>query len=381
MIEQLESLEDDPEELFRQAARQLVADGDFHRLFDLRLLQGRHELGLAADLGTQLAELDEPHAAQLEQVYLDACREVGRLFLEAGQPRTAWNYLRPSGDKITIQQWLSHVVPNEQNADELIELALHDAIDPERGYAWLLAKYGTCQAVSAMEAIQGHLSIADQTACAAVLVRHVHQELLANFQRHLQELGHQTDSSASLGDLVARHSQVLAEGAIHIDVSHLAATVRAARILTDQALMATAAELAEYGSHLAEDHRYPEPPPFEDTYAAHRLLFRAQLGQEVDAALEHFRQFASQEADGLHGTAAIETYLILLQRVGRPQQALNEYAALVPAECVLSGYAPRLLDLAKQSNQWDEYFAICVQRNDVLGLAAGKLAARQAPTG
>ena len=362
--------------MFQQAARQLVESGQLDRLFDLRLMQRRHELGLPLGPDAALDELEESALVRLENGYLDACREVGQLFLEAGQPREAWRYLRPTGEKKAVRRWLERAVPDEEIADELIELALYEGIDPERGYAWLLARRGTCNAVTELEAMRGGLSVRDQAACAAVLVRHMHQELLANVRGHLRRLGETAPASATVGEILAEHPTLLAEGAFHIDTSHLATTVRFARLLTGPALLEKAIELADYGSRLAADLQYPDEAPFEDLYRTHLLLFRGSLGREVEAALDYFGGRARETASDERSITAVEAYLVLLERTGRAEQALAEYAELVPADRKLSPYAPTLLRLTQACGGWQRYFELCQSRGDVVGFAAGQLSWR-----
>ena len=74
---------------------------------------------------------------------------------------------------------------------------------------------------------------------------------------------------------------------------------------------------------------------------------------------------------GEEGTAAVETYLILLTRLGRFAEALEAVAELVPPGTALSPYAPTMLDLARQADQMGRYLEICRSRNDLLGFAAG----------
>ena len=373
VFESIAKLTDDPQELFRQLGRHLVEAGDFHRLFDLRLMQRRHELGLPVEPHTSLEELDSQLTTQLELSYLEACREIGQLFLEAGSPLEAWRYLRPTGEKNAMRRWLACAVPDESNADGLIELALHEGIDPERGYAWLLARRGTCQAVTELEAMQPHLSLQHQTACAAVLVRHMHEELLANLKSFLKHQSIPYRESDSFADLLADHGKLVAEAAMLVDSSHLAAAVRFARLLTDPALLQMAVELADYGQGLPEDYQYPDQPPFEELYATHRLLFRAIQGHEVGEAIDYFGNRARQSREDLHSTTAIETYLVLLQRLGRTGQALDEYAALVPTDMVLSPAAPSLMSLAQGEGNWQRYLEICTDRQDIISFAAGML--------
>jgi hypothetical protein len=372
MFDKIAALANSPDEMFQQAARQLVEAGQLHRLFDLRLMQRRHDLGLPLGQDSVLDELEDSLLERLEKGYLDACREVGQLFLEAGQPREAWRYLRPTGERKAVRRWLERAVPDEATADELIELALYEGIDPERGYAWLLARRGTCNAVTELEAMRGGLSVKHQSACAAVLVRHMHQELLTNLREHLQRLGETAPSKASVSDLLTEHPALLAEGAFHVDTSHLATTVRFARLLTEPALLEKAIELAEYGSRLAADLQYPDEAPFEDLYRTHLLLFRGSLGREVEAALDYFRGRARATASDDPGATAIEAYLVLLERTGRAAQALEEYAELVPKDHRLSPYAPTQLRLAQACGDWQRYFELCQVRGDVVGFAAGQ---------
>jgi hypothetical protein len=376
MFDNLAELAADADKLFQQVARRLVEARQFDRLFDLRLMQRRHELGLPLGQDAALEELEGSALAQLENGYLDACREVGQLLLDAGRPREAWRYLRPTGEKKAVRRWLERAVPDEEQADELIELALYEAIDPERGYAWLLARRGTCNAVTELESMRGGLSVKDQAACAAVLVRHLHQELMANLRGHLDRLGEQAPAGDSVGAILEKHPQLLAGGTFHVDTSHLATTVRFARLLTEPALLEKAIELAEYGSQLDTDMQYPDEPPFEELYRSHLLLFRGSLGREVEKALDYFGGRAHEPVGDEQSTTAIEAYLILLERTGHAEQALEEYAELVPVDSRLSPYAPTLLRLAQESGDWQRYFELCQARGDVVGFAAGHLMRR-----
>ncbi len=393
------SLPDDPEALFQTVAQSLVQAGEFHRLFDLRLIQERLRLGLPLDRRTPIDDVEEPLRSQLETGYLAACREVGELLLEAGRLREAWMYLRPAGDKLALRQRLAKVVIDDERADELIELALYEAVDPERGYAWLLGRNGTCNAITTLDGLNQQLGLADLKSCAAVLVRHVYRELHGNLRGHLARLQSQSPSpqspppspqpQLSVTQLIDRHPELLADGNYHLDVSHLASTMRYARLLTEPSLVAKALELADYGARLPKDLQYPGEPPFEDQFATHRLLLQATLGQNADEALAYFARRAAASAvredqpndaptpSAADATTAIETYLILLTRTGRHAEALAAYGELVETDRELSPHAPTMLELATASGDWDAYEKNCHARNDLIAYAAG-LAARAA---
>jgi hypothetical protein len=378
-FDDLAQLANEPEQLFQRVAQLLVEKGELHRLFDLRLIQERRRLGLPLDRRTPIDDVEEPLRSQLEAGYLASCREVGELLLESGRLREAWMYLRPAGDKHSLRKRLAQIVLDDDRAEELIELALFEAVDPERGYAWLLGRNGTCNAITTLDGMSQQLGVDDIKACAAVLVRHVYRELSGNLRGHLTRLKGSAPNNLSVIELIDQHPELLAGGSYHLDVSHLASTVRYARLLTERSLVAKALEMAEYGSRLPADFQYPGEAPFEDLFPSHRLLFQATLGREMDAALSYFAEKARAGRDDAQSTTAIETYLILLNRAGRPQEALAAFAELVAPDRELSSHAPTLLELATASGEWDLYKQICRSRNDVLAFAAGVLARDATP--
>jgi hypothetical protein len=376
MFDALASLADDPDALCARVAQTLAASGDLHRLFDLRLLQERRRLGLALDRRTPIDEIEEPLRSQLEAAYLAACREVGELLLDAGRLREAWMYLRPAGDKLAVRQRLARMTPDEQQVNELIELALYEGVDPERGYAWLLGRQGTCSAITTLDGLEQQLSVADLKACAAVLVRHVYNELHGNMRGHLHRLAGSAPAELSVLQLIDQHPELLEGGNYHLDPSHLASAIRYARLLAEPALVAKSLEMAEYGSRLPGELQYVGEPPFEELYPAHRQWFRATLGRDVDSAVSYFAAKAHAAREDPQSTAPLETYLVLLTRAGRPAEALEAYVELAPRDRDLSRLAPTLLELAELSGQWDRYAAACRDRGDLLGYAAGILAQR-----
>ena len=304
-FDDLANISEDADQLFDRAAQELAAGGQWHRLFDLRLMQRRRELALPLDYRGSIDDVDEPRRQQLEAGYIAACREVGQLLLEAHRLREAWMYLRPAGDKETVQKYLERVVPDEENAEELIEISLYEAVDPERGFAWLLGRNGTCNSITSLEGLHAQLEPEMARACAAVLLRHVYAELRGNLRGHLHRLEGEAPSSLSVAELINSFPALQADGSYHLDVSHLSSTVRFARLLTDPQMVRLAVELCDYGSRLPDDLQYPGEPPFEDAYKAHRLFFEATLGENVDAAVEYFLEEARKEATADDPSAAV----------------------------------------------------------------------------
>ncbi len=203
-------------------------------------------------------------------------------------------YLRPVGDKQLVASALEKVAPTEENMQDLIEIGLHEGVAPALGYGLVLQHYGTCNAITTFEGAVLARPRGDQQACAAALVKHVHAELLANLRADIARQEGREPSEASLAALVADRDWLFGELNYHIDTTHLAATVRFARLLEDPELVRLAHDLTEYGRRLHEQFQFAGEPPFEEVYPAHGLFFAAQLGEKVDEALEYFAKRAKR---------------------------------------------------------------------------------------
>ncbi|MEQ8211884.1 MAG: hypothetical protein RH917_18950 [Lacipirellulaceae bacterium] len=376
-LETFTELADSPETLFDKVAQQLAATEQWHRLFDLRLMQRRHQLGLPLERSGTLEDADEAVRDDLEAGYVAACREVGQLLLEKDQLREAWMYLRPAGEKQLVREYLSSVVANEENCDALIEISLHEGVDPERGYAWLIAHHGTCNSITTLDSLAGQLDEESQQACAAILLRHVYAELQGNLRGHLHRLEGTAPEGMAIGELIEQFPALTEGGSYHLDASHLASTVRFSRLLTEPALVQKALEICDYGKRLIEDLQYPGEAPFENLYPTHELFLKATLGEAVDEAVEFFTKRAREEHAaeptlGVPTNTAVETLLVLLARNDRHSDAMEIYAELVPPERGLSSLAPTLLELASVSGNWQRYEELCHERDDLVGYTAGR---------
>ncbi len=363
------------EELFDRLTHELATAGRWHELFEARLVEARARLGLSLVGSAPLDELPEPTRTTLENDYTAACREVGGLLVDAGRLREAWQYLRPAGEKRVLHAALARVVPTDDSIESLIELALYEGIDIERGFAWMVGNYGTCNAITTLEGLAPQLPPEGLVSCASVLVRHLDRELRDNLASHIQQRESAAPSTvATVGELIADRHWLFESQASHVDASHLAATIRFARVLTQPRLVEQALELTEYGARLDADLQYTGDPPFEQLYPAHRHFFLATLGREVDAAVAYFRPRAEAADIDVVGTAAVETLLVLLDRTGQATAALEAYEQLVPARTQLSPFAPRLVDLARAAGDWQRYESILRERDDPVGIAIGLLA-------
>ncbi|MFO0914331.1 MAG: hypothetical protein U0795_15330 [Pirellulales bacterium] len=360
------------DELFQAVVDRLTAAGRYAELFEALKLQLRHRLGLPL-LASGTEQLDEPVQAEYEAALIDACRRVGLLLLDDGRIRDAWTYLRPVGNQGEVIGRLRRVEVSSENVDQLVEVLLYEGLDPPRGYQLLLEHFGTCNAITAYQSAFYGRPRPQRAAAAGLLVGHLYRELCQNIVSHAERNGIAAPPSASLSDLIRDCPQLFAEGGYHIDTTHLSSVINIAREVTDATHLRQALELADYGGGLDPSLQYPSEPPFEETYRTHRLWFAAQLGQEVEPALEYFRERAEQTDARHQGTQVIEYYVDLLDRLGRSQPALEESLRLIPAGVHTVGWAPSLLELAHHAGSYGQLIESARQRGELFGFLLGLL--------
>jgi hypothetical protein len=361
------------EAAFERLIAQLRKERRYHELFDARLMQSRAQMGLPVIAASSLDELPEPTRTKLEDAYLEACREVGRLLLDEGRLREAWMYLRPVGDKQVVAEAMAKVEPREENVEELIQVALHEAVCPRLGFELVLKNYGTCNAITMFDSHMYERPKTERQEVAALLIRHLHEELKDNLVAEITRQEGTPPREPTIEALVADRDWLFADGCYHIDTSHLSATVRFARVVEDPAVLRLAVDLTEYGRRLSTQYQYAGDEPFADAYAEQGLFFRAQLGQRAEEAVKHFGDKARQLSLEEHGTAPAEVYVALLARLGRHREAIDALHELIPVGTRLAGFAPSMGELALASGEYQRMAAICRDRGDLLGYAAGLL--------
>lgn len=356
-------------------AEHLRASEHYHELFDLRLLEARLRLGLPAILTKSLDDLEEPLRSQMEDEYLKACREVGRLFLQDGRVREAWMYLRPIGDHAEVAAALEKLAPDEEHAEQIIEVALHEGVCPRLGFELVLKNYGVCNAISMFDAQMHNRPRGDRQQVAGLLVRQLHGDLLRSLHDEIAKQQGKPPQEQTIAGLVAERDWLLDNNNYHIDTSHLAAVVRFALVIDDPADLRLAVDLTEYGRRLSPMYQFAGQEPFADTYPTHALFFRALLGENVDEAVDYFRQRAEQSAGTEQGAGPAEIYVGLLARLGRNAAAVDAAASLL-TNVRVSGFAPSLLELSQRAGDFRRLLEVSRERGDLVSFAMA-LAERQ----
>ena len=354
-------------------AAELKSAKRYRELFTARQMQVRQRLGLPLVDNGQMRELEEPLRTRLEDGYVEACREIGQLFLAEERLRDAWPYLNVVGDKATIRGAIERMEVTDQNASEVIEIALYEGVWPVRGVELILAHNGTCNTITTLDSTLHAMSPADRSAAVGLLIRRIHADLVGNVKFDIARQQETEPAEVTLAGLVADRDWLFTGDAYHLDTSHLSAAVRLAKVVTTPSDLALAVDLTEYGRRLAPQFQFQAEPPFADFYPSHGLFLRALLGQDVEQAVAYFRQRAEETNADEEGAGAIEFHVALLDRVGRHQEAFDEAVRLTPKSATPMGIAPTLMELAERSGRFDRLMEICRQRDDPIGFTAGLL--------
>lgn len=351
----------------------LESEGRFHEMFEALKMQLRLQLGLPAAQLDRNEKLSHDLEMKLEHGLIDACRRVGEGFLKQGKIREGWMYLRPVGDRAAASKVLEQVAVTDENVDELLEVLLHEGVDVARGYQLALDRLGTCNSITLFESALGTRPRSDQQIGAALLVKHVHTELLANLRRDITKREGKEPAEQTAEELLKARPDLMRDGSYHLDTSHLASTVRYARVLEKPEDLRLALDLTVYGRHLHPQFQYAGEEPFLDLYPSSAAFFRAMLGQQVDQGIRYFTQKADSVDQSQFGTVAIEVLIDLLARCGRKEEAMRAYEKRMPAGSRLLGIAPTMLELSIGLGEYQSMQSICRKRDDLLGFAAALL--------
>ena len=354
----------------------LQQDKKHHELFEALKMQVRHRAGLPLLYGESGDDLDPKQRTLLEDGLLGACRQVGTGLLEDGRVSEGWMYMRPVGDVAAAREMINQIEVQDDNIDEMVEVLLQEGVDPARGFSVVLQHYGTCNAITTFESVMPQKGKADQRAVAQLLLRHVHQELFTNVKADVATRQDSEPTVTTLAELIAGQEGMFGEHSYHIDTTHLASTTRFSRILDDEESLRLALDLTQYGQELHEQFQYEGDEPFTDIYRHHAFYFQALLGENLDEALAHFKDRSDNVDTNQWGTVGIETYIDLLARVGKIEEAIAVTIEKIQPGQRTMGLAPSLLELCERSGNYSPLMDACRGSDDVLGFATGLMQAK-----
>jgi hypothetical protein len=347
-------------------------------LFEAMKMQIRNRVGVPL-----VAHEDEPARPedverQLEMGLLDACREAGTMLIQDGRVAEGWMYLRPTADMTLAKKLLDKIEITDDNYDDMVQVLMHEGVDVGRGYQAVIDHQGTCNSITLYEQSIAGRSKVDRGAASLRLLEHLYQELSAMVRNDIAAKDGEPPAGddETLGQMIESRRWILEGGGYHLDTTHLASTVRVSTVLDDPATIQKAFELTQYGRQLNHQFQYPGEEPFVDFYPAYGTFFSVLLGKNVDAGLKYFERKARTVEVAASGTGAIETYIDLLDRIGRHRDAVLAAIELAPPDVPAQRVVPMMIQIAQRAkaagdaSAFDPILVYCQAKSDVLGYAA-----------
>jgi hypothetical protein len=355
--------------------QRLRASRDYGKLFYALLMKKRVEMGVPAFPTSGVADMTPAHQEEYEAAIRDACREVGRLFLEAQNLPAAFEYLRMIGEEKAVAEALETYVPGDDvDLQPLIEIAFHHGLHPKRGFDLVLDRYGICSAITFLSggfSPQHSSDVKDH--CIGRLVHALHDQLWERLRATVEHQQGFPPSAKTIPELIEGRDWLFADDAYHVDISHLSSVVQMSIDLTHESDLRAARELCAYGKRLSPNLQYSGHAPFDAVYTDVDRYLAALLGEDVESAIEHFRDKINADADGPDPLSAAVLVKLLL-RLNRPKEALaiaQEYLALEDERGLP---CPGPVELAQRLGDYETLALIARRRNDPVHFVAALIA-------
>jgi len=369
--------EQGPEAAIDRLCARLRERKEYDKLFYALLMKKRHELGVYP-VPTDAAQL-LPEAAQ--KTYEEAIRETGRLvghlYLEEKDISRAWMYYRMVGEPEPVARALEEYrFKEDEDCQQLIEIAFHHGVLPRKGFDWILERYGICSAITQVSG-QEFPQLEVRQYCVQGLVRALYEQLRVRLVEDITGREGKAPAEQTIAALMAGRDWLFEDEFSHIDVSHLGSIVQMSISLSPCPELQLARELCEYGRRQKSRFQYPGDPPFENHYHDYAVYLALVAGERVEEGLAHFRAKVENNDLSKIGTFPAAVLVNLYVRLNRLPEALavaRKYLAGTdnpPPAC------PSITELCKETKDFQTLAAVAREQQDPVHFVAGLLAAQQ----
>jgi len=366
-----------PSVAVEQLCTALREEKDYANLFYALLMKRRQELGVSP-VPTEPAQALPPEAhAPYEDGIRDAARAVGQLYLDQGDIPHAWLYFRMIGEVAPVAAALEKHQPSEgEEGQQVIEIAFHHGVAPQRGFDWILQRYGICSAITTAGSHDFSAAPEARIYCIQRLVRALHGELLDRLRTDIERREGTPPDGTTVRDLIGGRDWMFEDEFYHVDVSHLSSVVQMSIHLPPCPELRLACELCEYGERLSPRFQYAGEPPFENQYRDYGRYLSVLAGDKVEEGLEHFRAKVANADPENDGSLPAEVLVNLLVRAGRLEEALavaRQHLAGV-RDRTLS--CPGIAELCQRTRNYQALAEVAREQGDPVHFLAGLLAAK-----
>jgi hypothetical protein len=351
------------------------------------LLRKRHELGVSPVPTGPAEDLPKTAHEPYEEAIREAGREVGNLWLAAGNLPQAWAYFRMLGEPEAMRAALDRHEPGDSDdMQTLVQIAFYENVHPKRGFDWALARFGLCSAITTMSS-SGELPLTTEARhyCIGALVRTLYEELRERLAMDIERQEGKRPPEADVPPgtpgvvrrLVAGHKSLFGEDCYHVDTSHLSSIVQMALQLEPGPDLELARELCEYGACLSGRFLGQHEPPFEEFYTAYGHYLAAIAGDKPDDAIAYFRAQVQKYDPQEVGTYPAEVLVNLLLRLGRDAEALAVARQHLAGAEGRQLTCPSIPELCRKVNDYRPLTEAARAQGDPVHFLAGLLASRR----
>jgi hypothetical protein len=297
---------------------------------------------------------------------------VGELLLAGSDIIGAWTYFKAIGELAPVAAAIEDVnIENAnqgENLDRVIEIAFQEGVNPRKGFELILEHRGICSAITWFGYNRDYAS---RQVCLRLLVRTLYSQVASALKETIASAEGVAPETDSLAGLMAGRAWLFEGTSSYTDSTHLTSVLRFTPELEDTATLRMALELAEYGQCLDPMFHFRGDPPFENTYLDHAMYLRALLGQDVEAAIAHFRQKAGPPAAIPGDTASAEVLIDLLVQLKRYAEAIEASVVYLPDANSTPVSCPSALQLCQMAGDYATLRSLARQSEDLLGFVAG----------
>jgi hypothetical protein len=339
------------------------ATGEYGLMFEARLMKKRVELGLPP------VQTDSISTPEYQNAVVEAARETGRLFLEAGNIERAWPYFRAISEPEPVAETIERLEPRE-GLEGVIGIAFQEGVHPLKGLELIVEQHGMCRAITAfgMQAVTK-----DREKCIALLARNLHEEIRRRVANAITEQEGAEPIERSLPTLMNGRDWLFGEWSTYVDTSHLLSVIPYCVEVTECETLHTMRELCEYGKRLSPRFQSPGNPPFTDQYAAYGHYIQALLGNDVEEHIDYFRAQARECDVDVVGDAPGRTLVKLLAVLGQHDEALEATLNYVIEDAPYGMPVPSALQLCREGGNFTRMKELARERGDLLSYAAGAI--------
>lgn len=366
--------------------QQLREAREYHSLFYALLMKKRVELGAVPVPTGPAQDLPAEMHTEYEEAIRAAAREVGGLFLQAGDLPQAWVFFRMIDEPGPIREALDRLQPGpDDDVQPLVSIAFYEGVHPTRGFDWALERFGLCSAITTVGS--GEMPHPDEVRqyCIRALARALYGELRARLAAEVEarfsiappEASEPHDAPGVVRKLIKDRDWLFAEDTYHIDTSHLSSVVQLAMQLKPCPELALARELCAYGAKLSGRYGSSEDPPFENGYADYDVYLAVLAGDDVEKGLDHFRKKAAEADPEEIGTYPAEVLVNLLLKVDRGPEAVRVARRYLSNTGGRQLTCPNLNELCQRFGAYDTLAEAAKEQGDAVHYLAGLIAAKK----